>query len=137
MKQIQFSRAGKRRFNKRVDHLVALFRQEEKLFRREWHKLVRGWLGEARRRAKSRREGSPRGYVESAGGPTVLGGEQILGLLEIANTLLAACGDEVEEAVGEETRLLLTNECVKVVKRLCDGRPNYLVDDRVYRRSES
>lgn len=136
MKQIQFSRAGKRRFNKRVNHLVALFMQEEKLFRREWHKLVRGWLGEARRRAKSRREGSPCCYVESAGGLTVPGGEQLFGLLKIANTLLAACGDEVEEAVGDETRLLLTNEYINTVTRLCDGRPNFLVDDRVYRRAK-
>lgn len=136
MKQIRFSRAGKRRFNKRVNHLVALFRQDEQLFRREWHKQVQGWLREVHRRAKSWHLGSLRCYVESADGLLVPGGEHIFGLLEIANAMLAACGSEVEEIIGEETRLLLTNECVKAVAQLCDGRLIYLVGNRVYRKAK-
>jgi hypothetical protein len=135
MKQIQFSRAGKRRFNSRVNSLVSLLKKNEQLFRREWEKLVQGWLNEVHRRANSWREGAEFRNVESVVGPIEQGRARVFGVLEIAEAMLAACGDDVEKLVGEETRRLLTNECVKAVAILCDGRLNYMVHHRVYRQA--
>jgi hypothetical protein len=136
MKQIQFSRAGKRRFNSRVKSLVSLLKKNEQLFRREWQKLVQGWLNEIHRRAMSWREGAEFRNVESVDGPIEQGRTRVFGVLEIAEAMLVACGDDVERLVGEETRRLLTNECVKAVAILCDGRLNYMVDHRVYRQAK-
>lgn len=136
MKQIQFSRAGKRRFNSRVNSLVSLINKDKELFRREWQKLTQGWLNEVHSRANSWREGAELRNVESVDGPIEQGRTRIFGVLEIAEAMLAACGDDVEKLVGEETRRLLTNECVKAVATLCDGRLNYMVDHRVYRQAK-
>ena len=136
MKQIQFSRAGKRRFNSRVSSLASLLKKNEQLFRREWQKLVQGWLNEVHRRANSWREGVEFRNVENVDGPIEQGRTRIFGVLEIAEAMLAACGDDVEKLVGEETLRLLTNECVKAVAILCDGRLNHMVDHRVYRQAK-
>ena len=133
MKQIQFSRTGRRRFNSRVNSLVSLFKKDERVFRREWQKLMQGWLNEVHRRAKTWREGGEFRNIESVDGPIEQGRIHIFGVLEIAEAMLSACGDEVEKVVGEETRRVLTNECVKAVAILCDGRLNHMVDHRVYR----
>jgi hypothetical protein len=141
MKQIKFSRAGKRRFNRRVDALAALLKQNDKLFRREWHKQLRGWLGEIHRRAKNWREAEAkfRGS-ESPDGLSVEGKARIFGIVEIAETMLAACCEkaekEIEAAFVEETRRLLTNECVKAVAYIYDRRLNYLIEQRVYRQAK-
>lgn len=135
MEQIQFSRTAKRRFNKRVNSLVSLMKQNEKLFRREWHKLVQGWLSEVHRRARDWREGREFRNTESLDGSIVKGRAQIFGVLEIAETMLVACGTDIEKMVGEETRRLLKNECVKAVANICDGRLNYMVDRHLYRKA--
>lgn len=136
MKQIQFSRAGKRRFNSRVNSLVSLLKKNEELFRREWQKLVQGWLNEVHRRAKNWREGPELRNVESADGPIEQGRARVFGVLDIAEAMLAACGEDVEKLVGEETRRLITNECVKAVATLCDRRLNYMVDHSIYRQAK-
>lgn len=135
MEQIQFSRAGKRRFNKRVNTLVSLLKQNEKLFRREWHKQVQGWLSEVHRRARNWREGAEFRNAENVDGSIVQGRAQVFGVLEIAEAMLAACGADVEKIVGAETRRVLTNECVKAVATICDGRLNYMVDRHLYRQA--
>lgn len=136
MKQIQFSRAGRRRFNKQVNIFVSLQKQNEKLFHREWQKQVQGWLSEIHRRAKNWREGTEIRNAENVDGSIVRGREQIFGVLKIAETMLAACGAEVEKLVGDETRRVLTNECVKAVAYVCDGRFNYMVDRHLYRQAK-
>jgi hypothetical protein len=136
MKQVQFSRTGKRRFNSRVNSLVALFKKDERVFRREWQKLMQGWLNEVHRRAKNWREGAEFRNIEGLDGPIEQGRTHIFGVLEIAETMLSACGDDVEKLVGSETRRALTNECVKAVAILCDGRLNHMVDHRVYRQAK-
>jgi hypothetical protein len=136
MKQVSFSRSGQRRFNKRVNSLVSLLEKDERLFRREWHKLVQGWLGEIQRRARSWRGGGGARSAGSEGGLNIQGSEFVFGVLEIAGALLAACGPEVEGMVGEETRRLLKGECVKAVASVCGGQLNYMVDHRVYRRAK-
>lgn len=135
IEQIQFSRAGKRRFNKRVNTLVFLMKENEKLFRREWHKQVQGWLNEVQRRAKIWREGADVRNSESVDGSIVHGRTKIFGVLEIAEAMLAACGTEIESMVGDETRRLLTNECTKAVANICDSRLNHLVDHHLYRQA--
>lgn len=137
MEQIQFSRAGKRRFNKRVSTLVSFLKQSEKLFRREWHKQVQGWLSEIHRRANNWREGAEFRNAESGDGSVVRGRAQIFGILEIAEAMLAACGTDVDLMVGDETRRVLTNECVKAVANICDGRLNYMVDHHLYRQARN
>lgn len=136
MKQIQFSRAGKRRFNSRVNSLVSLLKKNEQLFLREWQKLVQGWLNEVHRRANSWREGAEFRNIESVDGPIEQGRARVFGVLEISEAMLAACGDNVEKLVGEETRRLLTNECVKAVASICGGRLNQMVDHRIYRQAK-
>lgn len=136
MKQVQFSRVGRRRFNKRVNSLVSLLEQDESLFRREWHKQVQGWLSEIHRRAKNWREGAASRSDGGAGGPDGQGSELVFGVLELAGALLAACGPEAEGMVGEETRRLLKGECIKAVASVCGSRLNYMVDRRVYRRAK-
>jgi len=139
MKKVQFSRAGKRRFNARVTTLSSLLKEDERLFLREWHKQVQGWLGEVQRRAKNWRDGSEFRNAESADGSIVEGRAHIFGVLEIANIMLKECdkksGRDVEKLVGAETRRILTNECIKAVASVCDGRFNHMVDHRLYRRS--
>jgi len=135
-KQIQFSRAGKRRFNRRVNFLVSLFWQNDQTFRREWHKQVQGWLKEIHRRAKNWCEGAELCNAESFDDSITQGKEQVFGVLEIAERMLAKCGPAVEKKVGEETRRLLTSECVKAVAYICDNRLNYMVNHRVYRRAK-
>jgi hypothetical protein len=135
MEQTQFSRAGKRRFNKRVNSLVSLQKENGKLFWREWHKQVQGWLNEVHRRAKDWREGAEFRNSESVDGSIVRGRAEIFGVLEIAEKMLAACGADVDRMVGDETRRVLTNECVKAVASICDGRLNYMVDHHLYRQA--
>lgn len=135
MKQIQFSRAGKRRFNSRVSSLVSLLDKNEELFRREWQKLVQGWLSEVRLRANIWREGAGVRNFESVGGLVEPGRARVFGVLDIVEETLAACGEDIERLVGVETRWLIANECVKAVATLCDGRLNYMVNHRVYRRA--
>lgn len=136
MEQIQFSRAGKRRFNSRVNSLVSSLEKNEELFRREWQKLVQGWLNEVHHRAKNWREGAELRNVESVDGLVEQGRSRVFGMLDTAEAMLAACGSDVEKLVGEETRRLITNECVKAVATLCDGRLNYMVNHRIYRRAK-
>jgi len=136
MEQIQFSRSGKRRFNSRVKVLVSLLKKNEALFQREWQKLVQGWLNEVQWRAKDWREGAEVRNVESADGSIEQGRTRVFGVLDIAEAMLVACGGDVEKIVGEETRRLITNECVKAVATLCDSRLNYMVNQRVYRRAK-
>lgn len=136
MKQTQLSRVGRRRFNSRARYLVSLLTRSEELFRREWEKLVRGWLNEVHRRAKNWSEGAEMRNVASADGLAEKDGTLIFGVLEAAEALLFACGDDVEKLVGEETRKLITNECVKAVARLWDPRLNYMVNQGVYRRAK-
>jgi hypothetical protein len=136
MEQSQFSRAGKRRFNKRVDSLVSLLKLNEKLFRSEWHKQVQGWLSEVHRRAKNCGEGAEFRNAENVNSSIEQGRTHIFGVLEIAEAMLAACGSNVEKMVGEETRQLLANECIKAVAYICDARLNYMVNHPVYRRAK-
>jgi hypothetical protein len=136
MKQIRFSRSGKRRFNSRVNSLVSSFKNNERLFQREWQKLIQGWLNEVHRRAKNWRQGVEFRNVEGVDGAIEQGRTHIFGVLETAEAMLAACGGDVEKSIGEETRRLLTNECVKAFAILCDGRLNHMVDHRVYRQAK-
>jgi hypothetical protein len=135
MKQIRFSRAGKRRFNSRVNSMVSLLKKNDDLFRREWQKLLQGWLYEVRHRANNWREGAEVRNVESVVGLVELGRARIFGVLDIAEATLAACGEDAEKLVGEETRRLIANECVKAVATICDGQLNYIVNHRVNRRA--
>lgn len=137
MKQIQFSRTGKRRFNSRVNSLVSSFGKDERLFRREWQKLIQGWLNEVHRRAKNWRQGVEFRNIEGVDGAIEQGRTHVFGVLEVAEAMLAACGGDVGKLVGEETRRVLTNECVKAVAILCDARLHHMVDHRVYRRAKN
>src|SRR4051812_3668072 len=128
MTQIKFSRAGKRRFNKHVASFVSLLGRDEKLFRREWHKQVQGWLNEAHRRAGNWLEGARFRNAATADGLVAEGRARIFGVLDIAEVMLAACGAHVEELVGEETRRLLTAECTKAVANVCDSWLHYMVN---------
>lgn len=136
MKQIKFSRAGKRRFNKRVSSLHFLLEQNEKLFLREWDKLVQNWLFEIHHRARDWREGKEFRNSESSEGTLERGRTHIYGILDIAEAYLKAAGETAELLVGGETRRVLTNECARTVASICDGRTNYLVDHRLYRRAK-
>src|SRR4051812_44144524 len=84
MKHIQFSRAGKRRFNSRVQSLLSLLAWNEGLFLREWHKLVQGWLSEVHRRAKIWREGAEFHNTQSTEGIIDEGRLHVFGVLDIA-----------------------------------------------------
>lgn len=135
--EIQFSRAGQRRFNSRVRGLLSLLEQNEKLFLREWHRQVQGWLGEIHYRASNWRNGTELRSAEDPDGVFEQGRTQIFGILNVADSLLVACGSEAERIVGDETRCLLINECIKAVASVCDGRLNHMVDHRIYHRAKS
>lgn len=132
--KIQFSRAGRRRFNAQVRTLREMFGENRELFDREWRKLLQGWLNEAHRRAKNWAEGEEFRNAESREGIIERGRTHVFGLLENADALIEALGPEISVRVGNETRSLLTNECTKAVAAVVDHRLNYMVDHRIYRR---
>jgi len=92
---------------------------------------VQGWLHEIHYRAKQTRVSCK---PDSAEHTIAQDRKEIFVVLDFAGALLTACGTEVEKMVGEETRRLLTSECVKALASTYDGRLNNLIDHRLYDR---
>lgn len=116
--------------------MIDLSKKNEKLFQREWHKQVQEWLCVIHRRARNWREGVEFRNAENANGAIERGRTHVFGVLLLADTLLTACGAEIEKLVGAQTRQLLSSECTKAVASVCDNRLNYMIDHKNYRRAK-
>lgn len=89
-------------------------------FRREWDKRVQGWLYEIQNRVRCLRGGENfTAWARSTEESLIVEQEaERLGIFDLynrADDLLAACGKEVEQLVGAETRAVLSAECSKGV----------------------
>lgn len=112
------SRTGNRRFNNKVVDLKAALSQGEARFLNVWGKMVNGWITEIHYRARVWSNGKE--FRNSTDRNDLVKEERqiIFGVVEIAERLLAECGDNAEHLVGQETRQILDNECVRAVARV-------------------
>ncbi|QYO65289.1 hypothetical protein [Leptolyngbya sp. 7M] len=131
------SRAGRRRFNRQISELQKLFSIDPIRFRSSWNKLVLGWLNEIHRRAKNWASGDEFRNTESAERLAERGRTEVFGVVEIAESVMHACGLEIEGAVSDSARSILQAECVKAVARVVDNRLNYMIDHKNYRRAKN
>ena len=127
------SKAGRRRFNSQAAEFRRLAQKEPALFRREWKKRVLGWLYEIHRRARNWSEGTEFRNTETAEGLAERGRTHVFGVVECAERFIAACGQQCEDTVGDETRAVLKAECVPAVARVIDLRLNRMIDHKNYR----
>lgn len=142
MMSIQFSRAGKRRFNKKVREFISLHRKNETIFLREWDKQVTEWIKEIHFRAKQWKE-QP---LEKSESTIQLDEDEffeaidrlpVFGVYEKAEAMITASGREIEELVGPTTRQTLENECVKAIAGIYDNRLNSsLIQHWFYKRAK-
>jgi hypothetical protein len=114
------SRIGNPRLRKTAKRFAALARTDAVRFHREWNRRVSGWLYEIHNRARYQGQGNEvSAWAENAKECELLEEEAtqlaIFDLLDHANNLIAACGDDVEKLVGAQTRSLLSAECTKAV----------------------
>lgn len=123
IEKIRFSRAGKRRFNKRVKLLTNLLAIHKELFLFEWDKLTKGWISEIDRRSKNLREGNKFHNSDNNDAAVCPGEKQIFEILQIVDALLEACGDEAIKLVGAETRQLLIKECFRAASTAAISKP--------------
>lgn len=128
------SRAGRRRFNKRIRDLKETLKVNPALFSRRWNKLVKGWLHEAHRRANAWAipDDQLKDYTKEQ--LIDMGKLEVFEVVEVAKSVIEACGPEISEKVGEMTVNEVTNECIKAVAGVVDHRLNFMVDKRIYRR---
>ena len=122
------SRAGRRRFNKRIRDLKEALKLNPDLFDRRWNKLVKGWLREAHRRANA--WGIPDDQLKNYAKEQLIdiGKLEVFEVVEIAKSVIEACGPEISEKIGAMTVNQVTNECIKAVARVVDQRLNFPVD---------
>lgn len=130
------SRTATRRLNAQAKEFKRLLENEPTIFRREWNKRVIGWLGEIQRRAKNWSVADEIRNDLSAEELGERGRDQVFGVVDLADSMIAKCGSECERLVGTDTRKTLTNECVKAVAAVVDQRLNYLIDHKNYGRAK-
>jgi len=128
------SRQVRRKFNKRIRDLKETLKLNPDLFDRRWNKLVKGWLHEAHRRANA--WGIPDDQLKDYTKEQLIdmGKLEVFEVVEIAKSVIEACGPEISEKVGAMTVNQVTNECIKAVAGVVDHRLNFMVDKRIYRR---
>lgn len=124
----KLSKAGRRRFNSEIRELKKTFELNPALFNRQWHERVQGWINEIHRRAHNWEEGETFTDELTREGIIERGRTHVFGVIDIAESVIQACGSEIAARVGPSTKRLLTNECVKSVARVVDNRLNQLVD---------
>lgn len=143
MTNIQLSKAGKRRFNKKVKDLVWLLRKNEEWFLQAWNRLVVEWCKEIHVRAKTWKQEPT--VVDEAATTEVeedkfceaLNRLPVFGIYEKAEAILTACGTDVEGLVGYATRQTLEAECVKAIAGIYDNRLNSsLIQHWFYKRAK-
>lgn len=122
----RMSKTGRRRFNVQTAAFRQLIENEPVRFRREWKKRVLGWLYEIHRRARDWNTGIEFRNTENVDGLIEQGRMQVFGVVECADSFIAACGVKCEKLVGKETRELLNAECVTAVARVIDRRLNHM-----------
>ncbi len=123
-------KAGRRRFNNEIRELRETFKLNPALFERQWHKRVQGWMHEIQRRARNWAEGENLTNEITREGIIERGRTHVFGVVLIAESVMQACGPEINAKVGPETTRILTNECVKSVATVVDNRLNQLVDKK-------
>lgn len=128
------SRAGRRRFNKRIRDLKETFELNPQLFHRRWNGIVQGWLREIHRRANAWAIPDERLKEFSKAELLDMGKLEVFEVVHIAESIIEASGLEVIEGVRSATIEELKNECVKAVAGVIDQRLNYQIDKKVYGR---
>lgn len=105
-------KATQRREQRDAERLRRLASEQPEHFQRVWQRRLHAWVLEAIARGTA------------AANAATVPNEclPVFGVLEKAERLLAACGNEARQLVGAETRSLLENECCKVFARLADPR---------------
>lgn len=99
-----------RRFDKRAANLGSLRTSQPKRFSLVWEQYVRGWLGEAKNRARAQRAG---GSDEQR--------LRIFAVLRQAQSLAQAAGAHTNPGVIRSLSVL-EHECAKAVAALTDSR---------------
>jgi len=128
------SRAGRRRFNKRIRDLKETFELNPQLFHRRWNRIVQGWLHEIHRRANAWAIPDEQLKEFSKAELIDMFKLEVFEVVDIAESIIEASGLEIAEGVRAATIGELKNECVKAVAAVIDQRLNYQIDKKVYRR---
>lgn len=123
----EMSKAGRRRFNKEIRELRETFEINPALFERQWNRRVQGWLHEVHRRAKNWADGEEFTASDTREGIFEKGHTHVFGVVKIAETVMTACGPEMQAKLEKETLRTLNNECSKAVGKVVDARLNKLI----------
>lgn len=124
----------RRRFNKQIRDLRDTFFLNRDLFDRRWDRLIQGWLHEIHHRATCWAEGKE--FTDEITKEQIIeqGQMMVFGVIEIADSVLEACGPEIQSLVGTNTKELLKNESIRAVARVVDHRLNFPVDRHYHRK---
>lgn len=128
------SRAGRRKFNKKIRDLKEALELNPMLFNRRWNRLVQGWLHEIHRRANAWAISDDKLKEYSKSQLIDMGQLEVFEVVDIAESVIEASGIEIRARVGAATVRELKNECVKAIAGVIDQRLNYQIDKKVYRR---
>lgn len=134
------SKTSERRFRKLARgyaDLVATGNVDK--FRLAWEQRMRGWLYEIEQRMRQHQERAEPDVIttdETRRGMEHNPNPRIFDIFDSANRLLKACGEAVEQLVGDETRAVLSSECANAVACIYDKRLYQPLRKQLYKRIE-